>query len=105
MWLFLSNGFLSIVEHRHKPDFLLVRARNMEHLKTIFPNAECFSLKNSDYPHRAIIAKSEVSKVIADYISNLSYDNYKNSISESKFSKTCNHIWHLMFNYGLKFRR
>ena len=36
MWIFLSGGFLSIVAHRHKPNHVLVRARNMNHLKELF---------------------------------------------------------------------
>tara|TARA_X000001036_G_C20534397_1_gene747585 strand:+ start:395 stop:721 length:327 start_codon:yes stop_codon:yes gene_type:complete len=100
MWLFFSNGFLSIVAHRDKPNHLLVRSRNMKHLEALFPNSKHFTLDNSDYPHRAIISKKEVANVVTNYILAMSYDNFKNSISNYNFKKACNIIWSIMYQYG-----
>ena len=33
MWIFTSGGFVSIVENYKQPGFLLVRAREKEHLR------------------------------------------------------------------------
>ena len=35
MWIALTEGWLSIVAHRDKPDHLLVRARNPKHITRI----------------------------------------------------------------------
>ena len=104
MWLFLSGGFVSIVAHRNKPDHLLVRARNMTHLKSLFPNAKHFSLKQSDYPHRAVVERSAVAKMFGDYVLNMKYDNFKNSISESSYFHVCHGVWSLMYEYGIPLR-
>lgn len=105
MWIFLSGGFLSIVAHRHKPNHLLVRARNMDHLKQAFPNAEYYTYTNSDYPYRADIERSVVSDMLAEYVMNMSYDNFKNSVLEQKFENVCHDIWSLMYQYGIPHRR
>ena len=105
MWLFFSDGFLSIVAHRERPNHLLVRSRNMAHLKVLFPNAEHFSLVNSDYAHRAIVSRKEVSIVLTNYLMTMKYDNYKNSINEYIFKETCNVIWSIMYQYGINYRR
>ena len=104
MWIFASGGFLSIVAHRYKPNHVLVRARNMDHLKNIFPNVSHFSLENSDYPHRAVVARTDVCKVISKYIMGMQYDNFKNSILESRYHTVCHDVWSLMYEYGLPFR-
>ena len=105
MWIFLSGGFLSIVAHRHKPNHFLLRARNMDHLKQAFPNAGSYKYTDSDYPHRADIEKNEVSDTIADYVMNISYDNFKNSISEQRYEHACHDIWDIMFRYGFPYRK
>jgi hypothetical protein len=35
MWLYISDGFLSIVAHRDLPMHLLVRARHPEHIQDL----------------------------------------------------------------------
>ena len=104
VWLFLSGGFLSIVSHRHLPDSVLVRSRNMAHLKSLFPNAKHFSLKQSDYPHRAIIERTVVAKMVGDHVLNMKYDNFKNSISEASYFHVCHDVWSMMYEYGMPFR-
>ena len=95
---------MSIVAHRNKPDHLLVRARNMNHLKSLFPNAKHFSLKQSDYPHRAIVERSTVAKMFGNYVLNMKYDNFKNSISESRYFHVCHDVWGMIYEYGMPFR-
>ena len=95
MWLFCSGGFVSVVAHRELKQSLLVRARNMEHLKELFPNADHFSLENSDYPHRAVVPRIEVAGVLLKQLELLDYDNFKKSIDEIKYSDACNFVWKL----------
>ena len=105
MWLFFSDGFLSIVAHRDLPDYLLVRTRNMSHLKDLFPKAEHFTLLNSDYPHRAIIPRKVACDMITNYMMSMKYDNFKKSVPDKHFKDACNMIWSIMYQYGVSYRR
>ena len=104
MWLFCSDGFVSIVAHRELEGHLLVRARKMEHLKILFPNSESFSLEDADYPHRAVVSRIDVADAILKQLELLQYDNFKKSIDEIKYSDACNFVWKVMFDYGREFR-
>ena len=95
---------MSIVAHRNKPSHLLVRARNMAHLKSLFPNANHFSLRDSDYPHRAVIDRANVAKMVGEYVMMMRYDNFKNSITESKYFHVCHDVWSMMYEYGSSFK-
>tara|TARA_B100002052_G_C15858629_1_gene588916 strand:+ start:542 stop:916 length:375 start_codon:yes stop_codon:yes gene_type:complete len=105
MWLFCSNGFVSIVAHRELEGHLLVRARKMEHLKMLFPNSDIFTLQDADYPHRAVVSRIEAADAILKQLELLQYDNFKKSIDEKKYSNTCNTVWKVLFDYGRKFRK
>ncbi len=37
MWIFTSKGMVSIVRHRNEPQLMMVRARQPDVLKTLFP--------------------------------------------------------------------
>ena len=102
--LFCSGGFVSVVAHRKVKDSFLVRARNMDHLKELFPNADHFSLEDSDYPHRAVVPRIGSRRCFAKQLEVLDYDNFKNSIDEIKYSDACNFVWKVMFDYGREFR-
>ena len=104
MWLFASKGFLSIVAHRHKTEYLLVRARKMSHLKALFPNADHYYDPGADYPHRAEIHRSIVANMALDYIMNLKYDNFKNSVTDSDYEHACHEVWSQMFKFGFEYR-
>ncbi len=105
MWLFCSDGFVSIVAHRELEGHLLVRARKMEHLESLFPNSEPFSLEDADYPHRAVVSRTEVADVILKQLELLQYDNFKKSIDEKKYADACSFIWSILFDYGREFRK
>ena len=104
MWLFFSDGLLSIVAHRDKPEHLLVRTRNMKHIEALFPHADHFTLNYSDYPHRAIVSRKEVAEIVSNYVVSINCDNFKNSISENEFRDACNIIWSVMYQYGADYR-
>ena len=60
MWVALTEGWLSIVAHRDKPDHLLVRARNPKHITRTFPDAEMYTNADADYPFRADVLRADV---------------------------------------------
>ena len=84
MWIFLNNSFLSIVENRNNKEELLVRSRVRGDIDKIFPNSNIFEMENSDYKYRSYIKKIEVSEKIKEIVTNINYDNFKNSISKSE---------------------
>lgn len=82
MWVFLNNSFLSIVENRNNKEELLVRSRVRGDIDKIFPDSNIFEMENSDYKYRSYIKKIEVSEKIREIVTNINYDNFKNSISK-----------------------
>ena len=80
MWLFTHKGFLSIVRHTNKPNILIVRSRFRGHIEKMFPSARVLEDANRDYRFRVELPIREVSKVIARLVSEINYDNFKNSL-------------------------
>lgn len=80
MWLFTKNSFVSVVQHRERPDDVLVRARVKKHLTRLFPEKakEIFQDAKADYHWRLILSKQELAARISAYIlQSLDYDNFK----------------------------
>ena len=71
MWIALNNSFLSIVENRKNSSELLVRARVKGDIEKVFPEAETF----------------EDLKAVAYQVSEINYDNFKNSISKDEYQR------------------
>ena len=87
MWVFLNNSFLSIVENRNNKEELLVRSRVRGDIDKIFPDSNIFEMENSDYKYRSYIKKIEVSEKIREIVTNINYDNFKNSISKDEYKR------------------
>ena len=100
MWLYVSDGFLSIVAHRDKPEHLLVRARHPDHINALFPEADVTYLPSADYPFRAVLHRMVVEGAVGRYITQMSYDNFKNSVTDNEYHDTCVSVWHTMFLDG-----
>jgi hypothetical protein len=77
MWVFSSQGFLSIVRHTDKPNILIVRSRFRGHIEKMFPKAHVLEDAERDYRFRAELPAMEVSKVIAGLVLEICYDNFK----------------------------
>jgi hypothetical protein len=103
MWIAHSEGWLSIVAHRDRPDDLLVRARDLRHINTMFPDAEVYKPKVSDYQFHAVISRTVVAQVLAERLGSIRYDKFKPSVREPRLAKAFYRIWELMDQYGLGF--
>ena len=99
MWIFASNGFVSIVADRKNPKTgdLLVRSRDKSHISNIFPQAEVFSKQPSDYRWRAWVPREQVIEAMISSISSINYDNFKNSIRDGKYHDACIGVWEEMY--------
>ena len=99
MWLFFPQGFVSVVAHRDN-DGLLVRARNAAHLEALFPEHEQTVLATADYRYRVLVSREELASVVAEHISEMSYDNYKAAIDDDNYHDVCMDVWRTMWSYG-----
>lgn len=82
MWLFARKGFFSIVQHRDRPDILIVRARVAGDIEKYWPNAHVLVTEDSDYRFRALMPRRTVSEKIKEITETIDYDNFKNSIED-----------------------
>lgn len=105
MWLYVSDGFLSIVAHRDKPQHLLVRARHPDHIAALFPEAEVTYMATADYPYRVVLHRMVVERAVGRYITQMNYDNFKNSIIDNDYHDACISVWNKMYVFGEKHRQ
>jgi hypothetical protein len=79
MWLFTSEGFVSVVAHSEKPETLLVRARDEGSLLSLVEatGATLRSTPNADYPNRLEVLRTAFTAWLVAQVSNLDYPNYK----------------------------
>lgn len=106
MWIFLRDGWFSIVRHKDKPGFLLVRSRRRSHLQAVFPDAEVYHIVTADYPWRANIKTETVSEIIKQQTLDIDYTDYKGTIGfkEPKLYNVLQDVWSLLFNWGKEYR-
>ena len=99
MWIQFNNAFLSIVENREKTIELLVRARVKGDIEKVFPEADVFEDNNADYKYRAFISKAIVAEKIMLKVTEINYDNFKNSVKEIERKKVYGNIWAELRNF------
>jgi len=104
MWIATNKGWLSIVKHRNKENTLLVRARNKNHIESIFEDAKVYEDADADYPYRADINDDEVSCIIGDLLMGINYDNFKASVDDYHYHHALVGVWQEMYQYGKQYR-
>ena len=99
MWLFTSKSFLSVVSDQENPsgDKLLVRARVSGDIEEIFPDATVMHTPNADYRFRAWVSRSDVADALSDYVRNLNYANFKNSVHDMQRVPALIQVWNSMY--------
>jgi len=105
MWVFLSEGFLSIVNHDDYDGVLLVRARDPDHITDVFESARLYEDHSADYPFRADIPAAEVARVLSHRVENIDYRNFKNSITNGHFAETAGKVWTVLWRMYHHLRR
>ena len=93
MWIQFNNAFLSIVINRDNKSELLVRARVKGDIEAIFPDADVFEDNNADYKYRAFIAKAKVAAKMMFKMTEINYDNFKNSVKEIERKTAYGNVW------------
>ena len=98
MWLFTSNGFVSVVASRDSQDDLLVRARVRDHLQALFPQASVIETLDADYRFRTIVNKKVVRKFVTDQVNAINYPNFKDTVTDTKYHAACLRVWSSMYD-------
>jgi len=104
MWIALTEGWLSIVAHRDKPDHLLVRARNPKHIRRTFGEQVMYTDADADYPFRADVPREDVVRFLVRRLEHMAYDNFKNTIDDDRYHDAAVDVWRVMYRYGENYR-
>lgn len=106
MWIASKNGFISIVQHRDKPDQVLFRARVRKDLESLFSENEIIDTPEADYGFRVFLSKQRAVEIISRQVQEIDYPNFKNAIAQNQEQRDKLHayhdIWGVMWNYAKK---
>lgn len=102
MWIAMNDAFVSAVEDRNDPTRLVVRARNPEHLRRLFPSHDVVTTPSADYIARVFVSRDEFARLVADRIGKISYDNFKMSVDDQNLHGLYERMWSLHRSYQQK---
>lgn len=96
MWVMTTEGFYSVVKHRHNRHWLLVRARAKEDLEKLVERIDQLpsgladgrplrgqirSVSPSDYEYRMWVERVAMARIMDEVTSTIDYDNFKSAVS------------------------
>lgn len=103
MWIFLNDGFFSIVEDQNDSDRLVVRARNKDDIPTVFgvKPGRVIETRHRDYRYRIFLDRETVAKVIQEEVMSINYGNFKDSIAkdDKERKNAYTGVWSEMYQY------
>ena len=105
MWIFLNNAFLSIVVDNNKRTGLIVRARVKGDIERVFPGVKVIKTPKRDYLFRAFVDREIVANAISEAVLDISYDNFKDSVKETRRKQNYSRVWWEMSNIQSNNRR
>jgi hypothetical protein len=98
MWLFTTDGFLSIVSKDCRPDQVMVRARVKADLKRAFPKAVIRTTRPpADYRYRAVVTRKALAAYLARVVGRLAYANFKDTVRDDARHQAYMRVWQAMF--------
>jgi hypothetical protein len=89
MWIYLSDAFLSVVQDTTQPGHLLVRARIVDDIETVFPFATVTCSPERDYAYRASMPRAVVAKAIERSVLGIDYPSKPACTSRGGMTPTC----------------
>lgn len=100
MWVFTNNAFVSIVQHRERPNVLLVRGRAPGDVARFLSVPTCFEEEtpSADYRYRILASREEVGQALARSLAKVTYPNFKDSIVAKWRKEAAMKIWSIMWN-------
>ena len=99
MWIFLRHGFVSAVEDKDDSECIVVRARSENILKELFPYYKIRESSTSDYKYRVFVPRLEFAQVVQRQVEEISYTNFKASVSDTQLAMLYHRIWVLGVEY------
>jgi hypothetical protein len=96
MWIFLSNAFLSVVQHRDDAAMLLVRARLKGDIERALPGVESQETPAADYRFRASIPRAKFAARMAELVEDIDYPNFKASVPDRPRHDAYMRVWEVM---------
>lgn len=98
MWVFTNRGYISVVQHREKPDLLLARARREGDLQAIFGyDIEVLETEKADYLFRTVVTRGQLATALTDEIYEIDYNNFKNSVENDLRRATYLRVWEILY--------
>jgi hypothetical protein len=82
MWIFLSDAFISVVQHPTKKDTMVVRARVEGDIERIFPGKHAVMTPGRDYRFRIFTDRDTIKRMFDRQIEVATYENFKNSVED-----------------------
>lgn len=104
MYIFLKEGFFSIVQHNEKANHLLVRCHKPEHMRAVFPTATMYTIDSADYRYRADINKAEVAAIIMSQIMQINSGHFKRELGTDDYAEAILDVWYRMQIFGQCYR-
>lgn len=98
-WFCFNDGFVSVVQSDTDPDILMVRARRIEILETLFDEDRIKQYDFSDYRFRVFCLREEWQDIVSERIENINYSNFKNSVKDEELHKMYQNFWWIHANY------
>jgi len=100
MWLFTTQGFISVVAHSEDADTLLVRARDEGSLLSLqeATGATLTQTPSADYPCRIEVLREAYGAWVLEEISRLTYSNFKSHMwsARPEFGGALHEVWAAM---------
>lgn len=87
MWIYMKDGFFSVIEHPDSKKHVLVRARVKGDIEKVFGNCTTGSVQftpDSDYRFRAAVSKAKFGSVLLSQSQLINYKNFKNAINDKE---------------------
>jgi hypothetical protein len=92
MWVFIPEGFFSIVQDKKNPKILIVRSRYVGDLERLvnayFPKQRQVLVESirewagTDYRYRLLMNREEVESVFGKAAASITYTNFKNEVTK-----------------------
>jgi hypothetical protein len=94
LWILTRTSFLSIVRHEHDATLLLVRARRVTDITTLWPEAEVAATPSADYGFRAAIPEDQVVAAVTEQLRAIRYTtDFKGGVKDSVRHDAYMKVW------------
>jgi hypothetical protein len=94
--VFLSDAYLSVVQHRDDAAKLLVRARLKGDIERALPGVVAEETPAADYRYRAIVPRAQFAARLASLAEAIDYPNFKASVSDPARHDVYMKVWGIM---------